>query len=88
MDHSDNPSTEHHTSEPFTDPNPSKDGVRQTAAKTIALPLAAVGGAIAEATRKIGELEFKIHTNSNRLHHRTQLNSKHPTRPRSETSII
>ncbi|KAF9168865.1 hypothetical protein BGX21_011104 [Mortierella sp. AD011] len=51
-----NTSTESHTPDPFTDPNPPKDGARQTAAKVVALPLAAVGGAIAEATRKIGEL--------------------------------
>ncbi|KAF9198549.1 hypothetical protein BGZ49_000598 [Haplosporangium sp. Z 27] len=68
MDHSDNSSTEHHTPEPFTDPNPSKDGVRQTAAKTIALPLAAVGGAIAEATRKIGEFVRGEPTNIDTSH--------------------
>ncbi|KAF9116679.1 hypothetical protein BGX27_000061 [Mortierella sp. AM989] len=53
---SSNTSSEPHTPDPFTDPNPSKDGIRQTAAKTIALPLAAVGGAFAEVTKKIGEV--------------------------------
>lgn len=48
-------SSNHHTT-PFTDPGPPKDGIRQTAAKAAAMPLAAVGGAIAEATRKIGEM--------------------------------
>ncbi|KAF9348933.1 hypothetical protein BGX26_012708 [Mortierella sp. AD094] len=82
---SSNTSTESHTPDPFTDPNPPKDGTRQTAAKAVALPLAAVGGAIAEATRKIGELEFKILTRSNRLHHRTQHKSKHHISTRLET---
>lgn len=52
--HSDNHQST--TADPFTDPNPHKDGARQKAAKAAALPLAAVGGVVAEASRKIGEL--------------------------------
>ncbi|KAF8943325.1 hypothetical protein BGZ47_005534 [Haplosporangium gracile] len=51
------PSAERHpTSEPFTDPNPNKEGIRQHAAKVIALPLAAAGGVVAEVSRKVKEL--------------------------------
>jgi hypothetical protein len=51
------PSAERHpTSEPFTDPNPNKEGVRQHAAKAVALPLAAAGGVVAEVSRKVKEL--------------------------------
>lgn len=51
------PSAERHpTSEPFTDPNPNKEGVRQHAAKAVALPLAAAGGIVAEVSRKVKEL--------------------------------
>ncbi|KAF9914209.1 hypothetical protein BX616_008749 [Lobosporangium transversale] len=46
----------HSTPEPFTDPNSNKEGIPQKAAKTASLPLAAVGGALAEMTRKAGEL--------------------------------
>ncbi|KAF9582400.1 hypothetical protein BGW38_000259 [Lunasporangiospora selenospora] len=46
----------HPTAEPFTDPNPNSESARQKAAKVIALPLAAVGGAVTEATRKAKEL--------------------------------
>jgi len=50
-------STEYHpTSEPFTDPNPNKEGLRQHAAKAVALPLAAAGGVVAEVSRKVKEL--------------------------------
>ncbi|KAF9563425.1 hypothetical protein EC968_004835 [Mortierella alpina] len=48
-------SDQHRTPEPFTDPQPSKGGVRQTAAKVIAFPLAAAGGAVAEVSRKFKE---------------------------------
>ncbi|KAF9944212.1 hypothetical protein BGZ65_012422, partial [Modicella reniformis] len=48
-------SPDHPTADPFTDPNPHKDGARQKAARAAALPLAAVGGAFAEVSRKIGE---------------------------------
>ncbi|KAF9930309.1 hypothetical protein FBU30_000655 [Linnemannia zychae] len=51
------PSAEQHpTSEPFTDPNPNKEGIRQHAAKAIALPLAAAGGIVAEVSRKVKEI--------------------------------
>ncbi|KAF9294849.1 hypothetical protein BGZ88_003230 [Linnemannia elongata] len=42
--------------QPFTDPNPNKEGVRQHAAKVVALPLAAAGGVVAEVSRKVKEL--------------------------------
>ncbi|KAF9900843.1 hypothetical protein EC991_006789 [Linnemannia zychae] len=51
------PSAERHpTSDPFTDPNPDKEGVRQHAAKAVALPLAAAGGVVAEVITKVKEL--------------------------------
>ncbi|KAF9438866.1 hypothetical protein BGZ76_003891 [Entomortierella beljakovae] len=60
MDRSDsNSSSENHTADPFTNPNPEKHGARQTAAKAVALPLAAVGGAFAEIARKTNELHYK-----------------------------
>ncbi|KAF9083763.1 hypothetical protein BGX23_011151 [Mortierella sp. AD031] len=64
------PSSEHHqTSEPFTDPNPNKEDVRQQAAQAVALPLAAAGGVVAEVSRKVKELvtghSTKIDTSHN-----------------------
>ncbi|KAF9119040.1 hypothetical protein BGW39_000655 [Mortierella sp. 14UC] len=52
------PSAERHpTSDPFTDPNPNKEeGMRQHAAKVVALPLAAAGGVVAEVITKVKEL--------------------------------
>ncbi|KAG0263761.1 hypothetical protein BG011_008087 [Mortierella polycephala] len=46
---------QHPTTDPFTDPNPNKNGARQTTAKVVALPLAAAGGAVTEMTRKVKE---------------------------------
>ncbi|KAG0235809.1 hypothetical protein BGW42_004652 [Actinomortierella wolfii] len=50
------------TKEPFSDPNPPKQGFRQSAAKAVALPLAAAGGAIAEVGLKVKELITGDHT--------------------------
>ncbi|KAF9957413.1 hypothetical protein BGZ72_001838 [Mortierella alpina] len=63
---------QHPTAEPFTDPQPSKDGARQTAAKVIALPLAAAGGAVAEVSRKIKEFVTG---------HSTQIDTSHKDDP-------
>jgi len=65
------------TSEPFTDPNPNPDGARQTAAKVVALPLAAAGGVIAEVTRKVKE--FVTGTN-------TKIDTSHKRDPSSGSS--
>ncbi|KAF9182963.1 hypothetical protein BGZ51_004334 [Haplosporangium sp. Z 767] len=65
---------QHPTTDPFTDPNPNKGGARQTAAKVVALPLAAAG---------IPDLQLT----SNRLHYRTQPNSKPRPHPNPDLPL-
>ena len=60
----------HSTPEPFTDPNPHQESARQTAAKVVALPLAAAGGVVAEVTRKVKEFVTGTNTKIDTSHKR------------------
>ncbi|KAF9216874.1 hypothetical protein BGZ59_007642 [Podila verticillata] len=71
-------SPQHPTSEPFTDPKQGEDGARQSAAKIIALPLAAAGGVISEVAAKVKELVTG---------HSTKIDTSHSPHEHSSSSI-
>ncbi|KAF9159781.1 hypothetical protein DFQ26_006187 [Actinomortierella ambigua] len=84
-------SNSHPTKEPFSDPNPPKDGLRQSAAKMMALPLAAAGGVIAEVGTKMKELitgeHSKIETDHrHHAHHDQRMTSSSPSAASSSVS--
>ncbi|KAG0097219.1 hypothetical protein BGZ93_003214 [Podila epicladia] len=68
----------HPTSEPFTDPKQGGDSARQSAAKTVALPLAAVGGAIREGATKVKEFATG---------HSTKIDTSHSSHEHRDLSI-
>ncbi|KAF9971472.1 hypothetical protein BGZ73_005590 [Actinomortierella ambigua] len=63
------PSASHPTKEPFSDPSPPKQSVRQSVVNKVALPLAAAGGAIAEVGIKVKELITGEHSKIDTDHH-------------------
>ncbi|KAF9391599.1 hypothetical protein CPB97_006103 [Podila verticillata] len=69
---------QHPTSEPFTDPKQDGDGARQSAAKIVALPLAAAGGVISEVATKVKEFVTG---------HSTKIDTSHSSHERSSSSI-
>lgn len=69
---------QHPTSEPFTDPKQGGDGARQSAAKIVALPLAAAGGVITEVATKVKEFVTS---------HSTKIDTAHSSHERSASSI-
>ncbi|KAF9323564.1 hypothetical protein BG006_001328 [Podila minutissima] len=68
----------HRTPEPFTDPEQGGDSAIQSAAKTVALPLAAAGGAISEVATKVKEFVTG---------HSTKIDTSHSCHERSSSSI-